>query len=63
MTNHDLDIIGVPSTILSWMAFFELVSISPILNVGVSLMSITWLFMQMYGWVEKRIKDKKNGKK
>lgn len=62
MTNHDLDFVGVPSTILSWMAFFELVSISPVLNVGVSLMSIAWLSMQMYGWIEKRVKGKKHGK-
>lgn len=62
MTNHDLDFVGVPSTILSWMAFFELVSISPVLNVGVSLMSIAWLSMQMYSWVEKRVKEKKHGK-
>ncbi len=62
MNNHDLDIVGVPSTILSWLAFFEVVSISPILNVGVSLLSLTWLCMQIFGWIEKRIKEKKHGK-
>ena len=61
MDNHELDFLGIPSTLLSWMAFFEVVSISPILNIGVSLLSISWLSLQIYGWVEKRIKDKKNG--
>lgn len=61
MDNHELDFLGIPSTLLSWMAFFEVVSISPILNIGVSLLSISWLSLQIYGWVEKRIKDKKHG--
>lgn len=60
MNNHDFDFLGIPSTILSWLAFFQLIEISPILNVAVSILSITWLSMQIYGWVEKRIKDKKN---
>lgn len=63
MNNHELDFLGIPSTLLSWMAFFEIVSISPILNIGVSLLSISWLSLQIYGWVEKRIKDKKHGSK
>jgi p-aminobenzoyl-glutamate transporter AbgT len=63
MDNHELDFLGIPSTILSWLAFFNLVSISPILNGLVSIMSLVWLSMQMYGWVEKRIKASKNGKK
>jgi hypothetical protein len=63
MDNHELDFLGIPSTILSWLAFFNLVSISPILNGLVSVMSLVWLSMQMYGWIEKRIKASKNGKK
>jgi p-aminobenzoyl-glutamate transporter AbgT len=63
MDNHEFDFLGIPSTILSWLAFFNLVSISPILNGLVSIMSLVWLSMQIYGWVEKRIKAYKNGKK
>jgi hypothetical protein len=63
MDNHELDFLGIPSTILSWLAFFNVVSISPILNGIVSILSVTWLSMQIYGWVEKRIKASKHGKK
>jgi hypothetical protein len=63
MNNHELDFLGIPSTILSWLAFFNVVSISPILNGLVSIMSLVWLSMQMYAWIEKRIKASKHGKK
>lgn len=60
MTEQDLDIVGVPSTVVSWLSMLQIISIGPMLNIIVSLMSLTWLSMQIYGWVEKRIKDKKN---
>jgi hypothetical protein len=63
MDNNELDFLGIPSTILSWLAFFNVVSISPILNGLVSTMSLIWLSLQIYSWVEKRIKARKNGKK
>jgi hypothetical protein len=63
MDNNELDFLGIPSTVLSWLAFFNVVSISPILNGLVSSMSLIWLSLQIYGWVEKRIKARKNGKK
>lgn len=59
----DVTFIGLPSTIISWMAFLNIVQVNPFVNFMVSIFSITWLSLQIYGWVEKRIKDKKNGSK
>lgn len=62
-TGSDVTFIGVPSTILSWLAYLNVVHINPLVNFVVSIFSLTWLSLQIYGWVEKRIKDKKYGSK
>lgn len=61
--NHsaDLDIVGFPSTIMTWLVVFDVVKINPLVTFIVSIMSLVWLSLQIYGWFEKRIK--KNGKK
>lgn len=63
MTHHELDLVGIPSTILAWLSVFEMVSMDPIVSVGVKLLSTVWLGMQIYGWIEKRIKDNKDASK
>ena len=59
----DVTIIGLPSTIISWMAFLNIVQVNPFVNFIVSIFSITWLSLQIYGWIEKRIKERKYGSK
>jgi hypothetical protein len=59
----DATFIGIPSTVISWMAFLNIVEVNPVVNFIVSIFSITWLSLQIYGWVEKRIKEKKYGSK
>jgi len=61
--NSDVTFLGVPSTIISWMAYLNIVDINPLINFVVSIFSTVWLSMQIYGWIEKRIKDKHNGSK
>lgn len=61
--NSEVTIIGIPSTIISWMAYLNIVEVNPIVNFIVSIFSITWLSLQIYGWIEKRIKERKNGSK
>jgi hypothetical protein len=62
MTNHGLDTVGIPSTIITWLSIFEIINMDPVLSVVIKLFSLVWLSMQIYGWVEKRIKDKKHAK-
>jgi len=59
--NQDLDILGVPSTVMTWLVVFDLLKINPLVTFIVSLMSLVWLSSQIYGWFEKRIKN--NGSK
>lgn len=61
--SSDLTLVGFPATILAWMNMFNLININPLLDFAVSMVSLAWLSMQIYGWVEKRIKAKKNARK
>lgn len=54
--NNDLDIVGFPSTIMTWLVVFDIVKINPLVTFFVSIMSLVWLSLQIYGWIEKRIK-------
>lgn len=60
-TSSDVTFLGVPSTILSWMAYLNIVDVNPLINFVVSIFSLAWLSLQIYGWIEKRLKDKKYG--
>ena len=62
MTNHGLDTVGIPSTIITWLSIFEVINMDPVLSIVIKLFSLVWLSMQIYGWVEKRIKDNKHAK-
>jgi len=59
--NQDLDILGFPSTVMTWLVVFDLLKINPLVTFIVSIMSLVWLSLQIYGWFEKRIKN--NGSK
>lgn len=61
--HNDITFLGIPSTLVSWMAYLNIVDINPLINFVVSIFSTVWLSMQIYGWIEKRVKDKYNGSK
>lgn len=63
LASNDINFVGIPATVLSWLSIFEVVKINPMLDFLVSLFSITWLSIQIFGWIEKRIKSKKNASK
>lgn len=64
MTNfNELDVVGAPATILTWLSMLELITMNPMADLFIKALSLVWLSMQIYGWIEKRIKDKKNGSK
>jgi len=55
--NHELDIVGFPATVVTWLSLLNIVTVTPMVTLVASSMSIIWLSMQIYGWVEKRIKN------
>jgi hypothetical protein len=63
LASHDMDFVGVPATILSWLSLFEVVKMNPMLDFTVSVFSIAWLSIQIFSWIEKRIKSNKNASK
>jgi hypothetical protein len=58
----DINFVGAPATILTWLSILELIKINPMADLLIKCLSLVWLCMQIYGWVEKRKKDK-NGSK
>lgn len=57
--NHELDIVGFPATVVTWLSLLNIVTVTPMVTLVASSMSIVWLSLQIYGWVEKRIKNGK----
>ena len=61
MNSHpELGVVGVPATVITWLTMLDVMSLTPIATLTASSLSTIWLSMQIYGWVEKRIKNKKN---
>lgn len=59
MTNFDdINIVGAPATIVTWLSILELIKINPTADMLIKILSLVWLCMQIYGWIEKRKKDK-----
>lgn len=56
--NNDLTPIGVIMTVASWMNIFGIVEFNPFMQSIVYLLTITWLSMQIYGFLKKQFKKK-----
>lgn len=56
--NTELTPIGITFTAISWLNIFGIVSINPLLQSIVYLMTIAWLGMQMYAFLKKQFKKK-----
>lgn len=63
LASNDMDFLGVPATVLSWLSLFEVIKMNPMLDLMVSIFSIVWLGIQIFGWVEKRYKSRKDASK
>ncbi len=59
----DINFVGAPATILTWLSILELIKINPMADLLIKCLSLVWLCMQIYGWIEKRKKEKSNGSK
>jgi hypothetical protein len=50
--------IGVPATILTWLNYMNIMTMTPVLQFLVTLLSLVWLVIQIGGWVSKKLKKK-----
>ena len=58
--HQELGVIGLPATIITWLTMLDIMTLTPIATLVASSLSTIWLSLQIYGWIEKRIKNKKN---
>jgi hypothetical protein len=50
--------VGVPATILTWLNYMNIMTMTPVLQFLVTLLSLVWLCIQIGGWVSKKLKKK-----
>lgn len=50
--------VGVPATILTWLNYMNIMTMTPLLQFLVTLLSFVWLVIQIGGWVSKKLKKK-----
>ena len=56
--DSDLTPFGIVTMAMSWLNILGIVTLNPLLQTIVYLMTITWLGMQMYGFVKKHFNKK-----
>lgn len=58
-----MNFVGAPATIFTWLSILEFVKIDPMADLLIKCLSLVWLCLQIYGWIDKRKKEKNNGGK
>ena len=56
--DNNLTPIGAITMAVSWLDIFGIVTLNPLLQTIVYLMTICWLAMQMYGFIKKQLKKR-----
>lgn len=56
--DNELTPIGAITMAVSWLDIFGIVTLNPLLQTIVYLMTICWLGMQMYGFIRKQFKKR-----
>jgi hypothetical protein len=55
----EISTVGLASTAISWLSFIELVKVSPYTQLAVNILSIIWLSLQIYNFVNTKIIKRK----
>jgi hypothetical protein len=55
----EISSVGLASTAISWLSFIELVKVSPYTQLTVNILSIIWLSLQIYNFVNTKIIKRK----
>lgn len=56
--DNDLTPFGIMTMAISWLDIFGIVTLNPLLQTIVYLMTICWLGMQMYGFIKKQFRKR-----
>lgn len=54
-TSTEISSVGLASTAISWLSFMEVVKVSPYTQLVVNILSIIWLSLQIYNFVNTKI--------
>ena len=55
----EISSVGLASTAISWLSFIELVKVSPYTQLAVNILSIIWLSLQIYNFVNTKVIKRK----
>ena len=58
-TSTEISSVGLASTAISWLSFMEVVKVSPYTQLIVNILSIIWLSLQIYNFVNTKIIKRK----
>jgi hypothetical protein len=55
----EISSVGLASTAISWLSFMEVVKVSSFTQLAVNILSIIWLSLQIYNFVNTKIIKRK----
>jgi hypothetical protein len=55
----EISSVGLASTAISWLSFIEIVKVSPYTQLAVNILSIIWLSLQIYNFVNTKVIKRK----
>jgi hypothetical protein len=55
----EISSVGLASTAISWLSFIEIVKVSPYTQIAVNILSVIWLSLQIYNFVNTKIIKRK----
>ena len=58
-SSTEISSVGVASTAISWLSFMEVVKVSPYTQLIVNILSIIWLSLQIYNFVNTKVIKRK----
>ena len=55
----EISSVGLASTAISWLSFIDIVKVSPYTQLIVNILSVIWLSLQIYNFVNTKIIKRK----
>jgi len=55
----EISSVGLASTAISWLSFIDIVKVSPYTQLAVNILSVIWLSLQIYNFVNMKIIKRK----
>jgi hypothetical protein len=58
-SSTEISSVGLASTAISWLSFIDIVKVSPYTQLAVNILSVIWLSLQIYNFVNTKIIKRK----